>query len=396
LDSLDRPHIGYFDATNDDLRYARWTGAAWAIETVDSTGDVGWDASIALDSLDRPHIGYYDRTNGDLKYARWVGTTWVIETVDSTGDIGAETCLALDSFDRPNISYLDATNDDLKYARWTGTEWSIETVDSAASGNFLRQGRQTSIALDSRGTPQISYAVEQLLPLQEELRFATIDKMPPVVTVESPQTFGVYPHDSSEVFDYHATDNWDPKPLVSARLYDFDGNAFPDPSVGDPLPSISGVYRLIVTAMDDAGNSASKDVMFIVYDPSAGFATGGGWITPENIENKATFGFVTKYKEGEHAPEGNLEFQYNYRGINLKSTSLEWLTVSNNRAIFQGTATINGNGFFTFRVQAIDGDMTGGQPDHFAIKVWTGIDTETDPIHDYEGDLAGGNIKVHK
>lgn len=66
----------------------------WSIQTVDSEGNVGYYTSIALDSSDRPHISYYDETNDDLKYARWtpnneVGTPapdnelpiWVIAVV---------------------------------------------------------------------------------------------------------------------------------------------------------------------------------------------------------------------------------------------------------------------------------------------------------------------------
>jgi len=73
IDSFNNPHISYLDA-NYDLKYAKWTGSSWDIQTVDSIGMVGLYTSLALDSLDNPHISYYDFTNGDLKYAFYSNT----------------------------------------------------------------------------------------------------------------------------------------------------------------------------------------------------------------------------------------------------------------------------------------------------------------------------------
>ncbi|MEI7481806.1 MAG: FlgD immunoglobulin-like domain containing protein [Elusimicrobiota bacterium] len=152
LDSGNNPHISYYDVTNGDLKYAKWTGSAWSIQTIDSVGDVGTYTSIALDSGNNPHISYYDVANGDLKYAKWTGTSWSTQTVDSIGNVGQYTSIALDPSNNPNISYYDATNGDLKYAKWTGTSWSTQTVDSLGD-----VGGYTSIALDSGNNPHIAY-----------------------------------------------------------------------------------------------------------------------------------------------------------------------------------------------------------------------------------------------
>jgi len=59
---------------------------AWNIETVDSAGDVGTYTSIAIGASGYPHISYFGYTNDDLKYAKWTGSAWSKETVDSAGD----------------------------------------------------------------------------------------------------------------------------------------------------------------------------------------------------------------------------------------------------------------------------------------------------------------------
>ena len=132
-------------------------------------------------------------------------------------------------------------------------------------------------------------------------------------------------------------------------------------------------------------------------------ATGGGFILPDwestlpagSAANKANFGFIVRIDKND-AAAGNLEFQYKAAGINLKSQGMSWYTVSNNKAIFEGEATINGEGLFTFRVHATDGDLIGNQLDRFDIRIWEGTDTEADPVHRAKNDLVGGSIVVHK
>lgn len=81
-----------------------------------------------------------------------VAQVWYIETVDSGGDVGWSTCLALDSSGTPHISYYDHGGKNLKYASWNGSFWDIVTVE--ASGDV---GVYNSLALDSSGNPHIAY-----------------------------------------------------------------------------------------------------------------------------------------------------------------------------------------------------------------------------------------------
>ena len=65
LDESSQPHISYTDS--DGLKYARYDGVSWHIETVDGNG--GGTISLSLDELGQPHVSYYDYANHDLKYA---------------------------------------------------------------------------------------------------------------------------------------------------------------------------------------------------------------------------------------------------------------------------------------------------------------------------------------
>jgi hypothetical protein len=87
---------------------------------------------------------------------------------------------------------------------------------------------------------------------------------------------------------------------------------------GSFLYDAPGVYTIRVTVTDPFGESASDSVLVVVYNPSGGFVTGGGWIDTQPgsysaepaLSGKATFGLVAKYKKGASVPDGNTEFQF--------------------------------------------------------------------------------------
>jgi streptogramin lyase len=150
-------------------------------------------------------------------------------------------------------------------------------------------------------------------------------------------------------------------------------------SAGKAFPS-AGVYTVAIIVSDDGGGvSAPTTLMVVVYDPSAGFVTGGGSIdspigayrSDPTLTGKATFGFVAKYQKGATVPVGQTEFRFQAGGFNFHSTSYQWFVVAGAKAQFKGVGTVNGQGEYAFLLTATDGQVAGGGGvDKLRIKVW--------------------------
>ena len=169
----------------------------------------------------------------------------------------------------------------------------------------------------------------------------------------------------------------------------------------------AGIHTIQLAVTDDDAGVGTADFQFVVvYDPSAGFATGGGWFdSPEgayiedpSLTGKATFGFVSKYQKGANVPTGNTEFQFQAAGLNFHSSSYEWLVVTGgNYARYKGVGTINGEGEYLFMLWAGDGTGTDGA-DTFRIKIWTEDALGVESVVYDNGmnqAISGGSIIVH-
>src|SRR4030067_680160 len=66
--SLGRPPVVF---GRNALGDAFYDGSKWVEKLVDPAPSVGRYAALVLDDANRPQISYYDASNGDLKYARW-------------------------------------------------------------------------------------------------------------------------------------------------------------------------------------------------------------------------------------------------------------------------------------------------------------------------------------
>lgn len=176
-----------------------------------------------------------------------------------------------------------------------------------------------------------------------------------------------------------------------------------------------GVYKIDCRVVDVTGGTQTTTTQVVVYDPDAGFVTGGGWIDspagayrPDvTVAGPARFGFVSQYKKGATIPTGQTEFQFKAGNMNFHADVYDWLVVTANstKAQYKGTGTINGQGSYGFLLTAYDLG-TGQGVDKLRIKIW---DKATDEIvydnrlgqaDDVEAAdpqlLSHGQIVIHK
>jgi K(+)-stimulated pyrophosphate-energized sodium pump len=211
---------------------------------------------------------------------------------------------------------------------------------------------------------------------------------------------------------------------IASAEYSLDGTTWwsmepADGAMDTPIEKIvaklsvtkAGVYKLQVHGSDELGNVASeKSIVLIVYDPD-GIATGdgsikspvGAYTAGSTLTGKATFKFDVQYRKGDRLPTGQTEFTFSAADMTFKSTSYDWLVVSESKARCKGTGTINGSGKYGFMLIVVDESREASKSKKFRMKIWDKTTGKT--VYDnnlgYPEDItpttvvSGGNVEVN-
>jgi hypothetical protein len=202
--------------------------------------------------------------------------------------------------------------------------------------------------------------------------------------------------------------------IVEASLGDVLTGSVSGTATATHTYSVPGVYEVLLTATDPQMGIGQGEYRYVVvFDPSGGFVTGGGWIPspagaygPDpSLQGSATFGFVSRYARGTATPIGQTQFLFRLAGLEFQSSKYDWLVVAGARAQFKGRGTVNAAGDYGFMLSAVDGDRPeGGGVDKFRIKIWDIVTGQV--IYDNQQGasensevataLGAGSIVIHK
>jgi hypothetical protein len=168
LDAHGNPHICFPFRV---LKYGRWDGKSWQIQTIGTdAAPISFSCAVGVSPDGTPHVSWYRDQNADntaythIKYAELQNSVWVIHTLDFEMQTGKWESMAIDSQGNPHLSFDAFVKGLLRYAHKDGKDWKVETVDFRGhTDDAYNLGMGNSIALEPDGKPVISYEDGQYL-----------------------------------------------------------------------------------------------------------------------------------------------------------------------------------------------------------------------------------------
>jgi uncharacterized repeat protein (TIGR01451 family) len=258
--------------------------------------------------------------------------------------------------------------------------------------------RQGTLALDSNYT--LTYVGANLTILPASVNTA------PIANPGGPYLGAI---NTAISFDGSLSSDADGDPLTYTWSFGDGGTAAS--AMPNHTYTAAGIYDTCLTVNDGTEDSEMVCTIAVVYDPSAGFVSGSGWIDSPagaylldpSLAGRARFGFVSKYQKGATVPTGHTEFRIDAGRFNFHSETYEWLVVNTGgtNAQFKGSGLVNGaldpNGnAYKFMLWATDGATSGG-PDTFRIRIWWDDAAGEHDVYDncIDQAIGGGSIVVH-
>lgn len=396
--------------------HAGTTGTA----VTDASGDASFGYTGTAAGTDVIEASFVDSAGVTRKSNRatkeWVAVTNRPPSVDAGDDqSGIEgSAVALDG------SASDPDGDPLTLG-WTATPDA--GVDAGASCSFSAPAAEdTDVTCTDDGTYTVTLTADDgTAPPVSDSMTLTVANAPPTLDVTAPVEGSLYPIGATvtvtgDLDDPGTNDShlcslaWDDSTTSAGSVSETDGEGTCSATHVYANP---GVYTITMTVDDGDGGTASDSVMVVVYDPSAGFVTGGGWIespagaypAQPTLTGPASFGFVSKYQKGAATPSGSTEFQFRAGDLNFHSESYQWLVVAGAKAQYKGSGKVNGASGYKFLVTVTDGQVSGGGGvDKFRIKIWDsagvvvydnalGASEDLDSANPQA--ITGGSIVIH-
>jgi hypothetical protein len=304
-----------------------------------------------------------------------------------------------------------------------GKTYKLDVTGMAAPSGTVTVSIAAGKASDALGNPNSASNTDSV-----QWNAPVTTNNSPVVTINTP-TFGqLYSKPANVSLNASFTDpdsgqshtcsiNWDDGNTTNPAVTPDSTPTTPGTCAQTHTYNAAGVYTITVTVCDNFSpqGCGSAQVMIVVYDASAGFITGGGWLNVDPgsyvanpaLYGRANFGFNSQYKKGSTVPTGETEFQFQVGNFNFHSESYNWLVVSGYKAQYKGTGTVNGVSGYEFTLTAYDGQIAGaGQTgyDRFRIKITknnvTVFDNRNGASMDMDSanpqNISGGSIVIHK
>jgi probable HAF family extracellular repeat protein len=371
---------------------------------VTASGQVVGYSSLTTDPFNsQPHAFSWTSAGGMVDLGTLGGTYSIAEAVNGLGQIGGVAALWGDNY---HAFIYDGTSLKDLNGLLANTSADIEFYDA-----FL-------LSPDGSIVTRTNVGIALLSPTSSLPAAAVVGP----ISTNDPVAVGATLSASAAFTDANASDShtaaWNWGDVGAAQVGSITESGGSGMATGSHTFAAAGIYSVALAVTDSTGLTSNVSRNVVVYDPSAGFVTGNGWIrsplgafkADPTLAGNATFSFVSKYQKGAKVPVGTTAFQFQSADLDFYSDTYDWMVVAGARAQFKGTGTLNGFADYQFLLTAIDGQVTGGGgTDRFRIKVWhydAGVEQD---VIDYDNQLdsstegtlsegtaiGAGNIVIH-